>query len=114
LLTQSTSSLAKDQYLDTDAFLASYQSSDANNRLFADKIVETLEDGLSWANAYLRSQRKEQAIYCIPEKLVLTGPQIIDMMQRRVREKPDTGFLPYSLTILDALIDAFPCPENSN
>ena len=111
MVTVSHSDLSAEiSFLSTDKAISDYDQATGQNLRIDEKVVESVEDGLSWANVYLQNERKELPIYCKPEKLALTGSQIFDMMRRRLSERPDLGPMPYSLTILNAMIDAFPCP----
>jgi predicted secreted protein len=90
-------------------FLQLYNSEDG--QLLAISKIESMEAGVHEANAYLVKTRNEKALYCQPEKLVLTGPQIADMLKRAVDEKDSKlgdVWLPSALLIV--LQRTFPCP----
>jgi len=52
-------------------------------------------------------------LYCVPEKVVLTGEQLIDILRRWVESKrprhPRIESAPVPTALLYALRDAFPC-----
>ena len=52
-------------------------------------------------------------LYCVPEKVVLTGEQLIDILRRWVESKhprhPRIEAAPVPTALLYALRDAFPC-----
>jgi hypothetical protein len=73
------------------------------------------ENGLSWANTYLKVNRKEQPLYCPPDKMVLTGNQILDILRRAKDDQPypggtTVGESPFGLAMIFALQSTFPCP----
>jgi hypothetical protein len=89
--------------------LRSYDTGNAANRLLLEALVSQTQNGLTWANSYLRTVRKEQPISCHPKDLVPTGSQVIDMLRREVVETPNTGTMPIGMAILMANIKVFPC-----
>jgi hypothetical protein len=76
-------------------------------------LVKATETGFAEANSDLRNNRKEPPLYCPPEKINLTGDQLIDIVRRWVETKRaqatriESGPMPMAL--LYALQDAFPC-----
>jgi hypothetical protein len=71
--------------------------------------VESIENGYSWSNTYLQEVRHEQPFYCVPDKFVATGPQIIDMLRRGVDGDPEIGKQAFGLAILSVMQSVFPC-----
>jgi len=71
--------------------------------------ITRTQNGMSWANSALRMQRKEDPLYCVPDNLVLTGEQIVDILRRYLNEEPSAGERPYGLVMLVALQRTFPC-----
>jgi hypothetical protein len=68
-----------------------------------------IEQGFNWSNAW----RKDQKLYCLLDKLVLTDDQIFDIVRRYVRRVPVNGTQPFGGILLFALTDTFPCkPSN--
>lgn len=75
-------------------------------------VLTSYENGMAWSNAYLED-RGEAKLYCTPAKLALTYDQIVDILRRYVAKYPKVGEEPAGLTLLYAMIDAFPCPGNT-
>ena len=71
-----------------------------------------MQDGVSWANALLRSNNDHQ-IYCQPKRLALTGSEIVLMVRKLVEDDPEKGKAPLALAVLIALIRTFPCGQES-
>jgi hypothetical protein len=72
--------------------------------------VSATETGVGYANSAIR-KRKQEPPYCPPDRMVLTGEQVIDIMERWARNK-DAMFakdFPWELVMINALQDAFPC-----
>jgi hypothetical protein len=91
--------------------LHDYDSSAPNKQRFIEMLVSQTENGLSRANVYLRGERKQAPLYCTPDKLALTGAQVIDILRQEVKTSPDTGTVPFGLGVLIATVKVFPCPE---
>ena len=73
--------------------------------------IESMEAGVHEANEYLVKTRSEKALYCQPEKLVLTGSQIADMLKRAVEEKDSKlGDVRLPSALIIVLQRTFPCP----
>jgi hypothetical protein len=73
------------------------------------KIISMQQQGVGWANMLFRTERKQQPLYCEPSSLMLTGEQIVDMMDRYVREHPSMGRVAWQLIMIRALQEVFPC-----
>jgi hypothetical protein len=91
-------------------YLKLYGTANAHDKEFMRFAVKRTEDGMAWMNAFLRTQRNEDPIYCIPEKMSFTGEQIMDILQREVKNTPSLGDQPYGVVILYSLRSVFPCP----
>ena len=92
------------------------QMSTSANEYARDMIEMTLtgmESGMLWANTFLRQYRKEQPLYCQPENLTLTTPQILDMLRGGVQTDSKIGQLPVGLGLLTVLRRTFPCPPQN-
>jgi hypothetical protein len=90
-------------------FLSHYDSAKPAMREFIEQVASETENGLDWANSYLETIRQEKRLFCHPDKLVLTGPKILDMLRREAKETPATGNYPFGYGILAANIKVFPC-----
>jgi hypothetical protein len=75
-------------------------------------IVEANVAGLDAANLVLNSQGKAM-LYCTPQKISLTGEQLVDILRRFVQAKraeaPFLDKLRPAEVLLVSLKDAFPC-----
>jgi len=69
------------------------------------KLV-AMEEGIRTTNAALTSGSK---LYCQPATLVLTGPQIADMLRRAVAANDKLEDQPVSSVVLGVLESTFPC-----
>lgn len=69
------------------------------------KLV-ALEEGIRVTNASLAPTAK---LYCQPATLVLTGPQLADMLRRAVAADESQKNKPMSAVMLDVLEKTFPC-----
>jgi hypothetical protein len=87
-----------------------YDMSTLSDRQALEAIVGWMRDGILAANVMLRN-RKQPLIYCPPEKLTITNRQMIDMVRKEIKEKPQLDDLPVVVVVLWALKDTFPCKE---
>ena len=69
------------------------------------KLV-ALEEGIRATNAALAQGSR---LYCQPPTLVLTGPQIADMLRRAVAANDKLEDQPVSSVLLGVLESTFPC-----
>jgi hypothetical protein len=78
----------------------------------AETLIAANAAGLSAANASLASADKPM-LYCAPERISLTGEQLIDILRRYVETKrarvPMIDTMHPAVILLFALEDAFPC-----
>ena len=58
---------------------------------------------MRWANSALAS-KKQQQLFCEPNNVVLTGPQVTEMLRRQLNTDPKFGDLPFGLAILNLQI----------
>jgi hypothetical protein len=97
--------------LDTNMLLQFYDTGDRDIQLRVERHVKDIEDGLGWANSHLYAN-KQPLIYCAPEKIALQGAQLMDMLRREVKERPEMGTSPVGLVLLHTLRQVFPCKAN--
>lgn len=71
--------------------------------------LRNLSIGFAVSNAYLETVREEEPNFCISSHLVLTGPQLIDILRRGLDRDPVRGGTPVSVAPLLALVEVFPC-----
>jgi hypothetical protein len=94
---------------DLNGLLQDYQTtSDPLRKVLLENMVENIERGVSVANRALIAN-SQAPLYCLPEKLHLTGPQILDMMRRMVQSTAPLGVLEPGLAVMIAVRDTFPC-----
>jgi hypothetical protein len=67
------------------------------------------ENGFGWANSDLVTRRNEPPLYCVPEKFLFTGSQILDMLRRGAKEDEIVANAPYGFGILLVMEKTFPC-----
>lgn len=92
-----------------NTFLNAYQVTSGELREQFERKLADIEDGLGWANAYLKVTRKQAPLYCSPDGIVLTGHQLVDILRREVRERPSLGERPTAMALFVSLQRAFPC-----
>lgn len=84
--------------LDVNRFLE--MSTDEAGREVTETMLTGMESGMLWANTFISQYRKEQPIYCQPDKVTLTAPQILDMLRRGVHADSRIGQLPVGFGLL--------------
>ncbi len=97
-------------FITTAQKLSAYAVESQKGRDALEEQVANIFDGMDWVNHRLRQEKQ----YCQPNRLALTGPQILDMVRREVAEDPKLGDEPIGLAILVSVTRIFPCPKNSN
>jgi hypothetical protein len=103
-----TASLAASRVMSADAptakqFLQLAGSEDGRD--LADVKIISVEQGINVANAHLASH----PLYCQPAALVLTGPQLADMVGRAVAADKKLEDVPLPAVLLGVLQKTFPC-----
>jgi hypothetical protein len=101
--------------LTVNEFLTRYdEARTAAEKLIWTQHIDAIESSFGWANTML-SERKENRLYCVPPKLILTSEQLIDIVRRFLQEQQSGGFnnqdAPMGLFLLLALQEAFPCTQ---
>ena len=95
--------------MDAKTLLKTYDVAAPKDKEIVLFTVSRTQNGMSWANSALRTQRKEDPLYCVPSNVVLTGEQIVDILRRHLKEDPSAEEVPYGLVMLLALQKTFPC-----
>jgi hypothetical protein len=91
-------------------FLQLYNSEDGQGLAIAK--IASMEAGVHQANEYLKAHN-EAPIYCQPPQLVLTGPQIADMIRRAAEEKDSkVEDMTVPSALLFVLQKTFPCDSH--
>src|ERR1035438_7029748 len=89
---------------------------DTVQRLVAFAYIEGVGHGIQTASVVARIQGNKQ-LYCIPDKLILTGENYMGMIDREIKEQariePDEvlGKRPLGVVLLYALTETFACPS---
>ena len=91
-------------------FLEAYDKMLPEYRERIEAQLSWMQLGFLWANIFLKD-RGQPLIYCQPDRLTITGPMVLDMLRKGVRDNPDWGELPAELVIAIALQRTFPCPS---
>jgi len=80
----------------------------------AELKITALEEGIRVANAHMAGTAGGRALYCQPASLVLTGPQLADMVGREVGGNKKLENQPLPTVLLGVLQKTFPCPAESH
>lgn len=91
--------------------LKDYDSAQPAKRTIIEAIVSQTENGISWANVYLKVYRNEKPLSCPPANFALTGSQIIDMLRREAGVSPQIGVSPFGFAIMIVVVKTFPCAD---
>jgi hypothetical protein len=81
---------------------------DPKSKEYVAKIVQATGRGFSLANTAI-ARRGQSPLYCQPNNLVLTGEQIIDIINRFVEINPALEKATWEAVMLEALENLFPC-----
>jgi hypothetical protein len=94
---------------DVKSALQLYDSADSDNRKVWELIFGNTYNGMRWANAVLAGKKQKQ-LFCEPKNVVLTGPEVTEMLRGQLNADPKFGELPFGFGIFIVLQTAFPCP----
>ena len=72
--------------------------------------LDGVREGIIELNAVLKEKR-QQALFCLPEKSELTVGQAEDIMMRQAEKITDPDQLPIGLLLAQGLQNTFPCDE---
>jgi hypothetical protein len=89
--------------------LIDYDRGNATTRETIELIVDTLDRGYGWSNAYLTQDRKLVPMYCQPDNLSLTSSQLIYILRRALKEDKRLVDYPLGMSLLTSLQRAYPC-----
>jgi hypothetical protein len=109
LLLGSTEAMAE---YDVKSALQAHDSADSDNRKVWELIFGNTYNGIRWANAVL-VQRRQQQLFCEPNKGVLDGPELTEMLRRQLNANPKFGAVPFGFGILIVLQITYPCTGGS-
>jgi hypothetical protein len=95
-------------------FLQLYYSEDGQGQDLAVVKIGSMEAGVHQANEYLKAHN-QTPIYCQPPQLVLTAPQVADMIHRAAEEKDSkVKDMTVSASLLFVLQRTFPCTAEAH
>jgi hypothetical protein len=80
----------------------------SEDRRLLESLVEGMTIGLLWGNAMLK-ERGQPLLYCQPDKFVITGNVMIEMMRRAMKDNPKWGAFPLGMMAMATLQRTFPC-----
>jgi len=72
--------------------------------------LDGVREGIIELNVVLEEKR-QQPLFCLPDKLALTVGQAEDIMMRQAEKITDPDQLPIGLLLAQGLQDTFPCNE---
>ena len=94
---------------DVKSALQLYDSADSDNRKVWEIIFGNTYNGMRWANAVLAGKKQKQ-LFCEPKNVVLTGPEVTEMLRGQLKADSKFGELPFGFGIFIVVQAAFPCP----
>jgi hypothetical protein len=92
------------------ARLHDYKAANNDERAFYLLYLDGVREGIIELNVVLEEKR-QQPLFCLPEKLVLTVGQAEDIMMRQAEKIADPEQLPIGLLLAQGLQNMFPCDE---
>jgi hypothetical protein len=87
-----------------------YKAATSHEKAFYYLYLDGAREGIVELNVVLEEKR-QQPLFCLPEKLVLTVEQAEDIMMRQAQKMTDPDQLPIGLLLAQGLQDTFPCNE---
>ena len=87
-----------------------YKGANNDERAFYLLYLDGVREGIIELNVVLEEKR-QQPLFCLPEKLVLTIEQAEDIVMRQAEKITDPEQLPIGLLLAQGLQNTFPCDE---
>ncbi len=87
-----------------------YKAANNDERAFYLLYLDGVREGIIELNVVLEEKR-QQPLFCLPEKLVLTIEQAEDIMMHQAEKITDPEQLPIGLLLAQGLQNTFPCDE---
>jgi hypothetical protein len=87
-----------------------YKAANNDERAFYLLYLYGVREGIIELNVVLEEKR-QQLLFCLPEKLALTVGQAEDIMMRQAEKITDPDQLPIGLLLAQGLQNTFPCDE---
>ena len=91
-------------------FLKEYDAANSDKKTQLEREILGVEYGFILANGHLEGVRKQPRLYCQPDQLSMTGPQIVSMLRRQTQQQPESEKWPTGAGMLQTYINTFPCP----
>ena len=80
------------------------------HRKMVEDLLQWMQNGLLWANALLE-KRGQPPLYCQPHRLTITGPMVIDMVRKGIRDNPGWSEQSFDMIVVLSIQRTFPCPS---
>ena len=87
-----------------------YKAANNDEKAFYLLYLDGVREGIIELNVVLEEKR-QQPLFCLPEKLELTVGQAEDIMMRQAEKITDPDQLPIGLLLAQGLQNTFPCDE---
>ena len=87
-----------------------YKAATSDEKAFYYLYLDGVREGIIELNVVLEEKR-QQLLFCLPEKLELTVEQAEDITMRQAQKITDPDQLPIGLLLAQGLQNTFPCDE---
>src|SRR3974377_663376 len=87
-----------------------YKAANNDEKAFYLLYLDGVREGIIELNVVLEEKR-QQPLFCLPEKLELTVEQAEDIMMRQAQKMTDPDRLPIGLLLAQGLQNTFPCDK---
>jgi len=87
-----------------------YKAATSDEKAFYYLYLDGVREGIVELNVVLEEKR-QQPLFCLPEKLELTVEQAEDIMMRQAQQMTDPDQLPIGLLLAQGLQNTFPCDK---
>jgi hypothetical protein len=84
-----------------------YKAANDDEKAFYLLYLDGVREGIIELNVVLA--KRQQPLFCLPEKLALTVGQAEEIMMRQAEKVTDPDQLPIALLLGEGLKDTFPC-----
>ena len=84
-----------------------YKAATSDEKAFYYLYLDGVREGIIELNAV--QAKRQQPLFCLPEKLALTVGQAEDIMTRQAKKITDPDQLPIARLLAEGLKDTFPC-----
>ena len=87
-----------------------YKAATSDEKALYYLYLDGVREGIIELNGVLEEKR-QQLLFCLPEKLELTIEEAEDIMMRQAQKMTDPDQLPIGLLLAQGLQNTFPCDE---